>query len=321
MDIEDKKNDKQRVDDLKATNAKIAVAQWLKTNDPKDLDTCQVVMKALKNKFDDLPTLAKQQCSEYDPAIKAKRDADEKAEKDKVAKANAEQAQKVGQEFGGLVQHCMDYYKNQSAQAAAGPKSVIDPIQGIYEQMLKQGFACTFFGELAGNAAIASTAVDLSSDVNEDANRIVGSVPNTKDGNDKLKSEKSCTEKLVKIAGNTLAMVAGSSPYGLNDPQLQQDAKVQTLIKNFSAAQALLRAIDEQLSVRVTADQSKIQGINRNGTSGGVGVQSVNGVSTNGVPVVGGVPANGTSMMGGSIPADRRSIPGSTLRNRPRLNR
>jgi hypothetical protein len=298
-------NEKQR-----EIRARQKVLEYLARNpNLKDqADPCDVMIKAVGWK--DLPQTTKQECAEKNPEILAKKeDAEKQNEKAPEPKQDEEKAQIMAQmkamqeHWQGLVQHCLGMVRNMNAQAEQ--KSIVDAIQPIYEQMLKQGFTSEFFAELIGQNALMQGMMDFTQDPGEmpdQARRIVDSTPKTKDGLDKLNRERESIARMLKISGGSLGMVAGASPMGLSDPALQGDPKVSQLIRYHSAATALLAAIDAQLDSRRQGERARIQSIDAGSGGGDLSAQS------SGVPVVGGARSGSLAPASGGAnvrPADR----------------
>jgi hypothetical protein len=307
-------NEKQR-----EIRARQKVLEYLARNPTlKDGDPCEILVKAVVWK--DLPQNAKQECAEKNPEVAAKKEELAKPEEEVgKSQAEAERAQivtamKAAQEqFQGLVQHCLGLYRNMNAQAEQ--KSIVDAIQPVYEQMLKQGFTSEFFAELIGQNALMQGMMDFTQDpgdMPDQARRIVDSTPRTKEGLEKLNRERESIARMLKISGGSLGMVAGASPMGLSDPALQGDPKVAQLIRYHSAATALLAAIDNQVDARRQGESARIRSIDVGSGSGDMSPQS------SGVPRVGGARSQGLvpNAQGQTRPADRR--PGSPRSGTPR---
>ena len=295
-DYKEKTDGREKARELKEARAKEKVATWLQSHSAKkpngeDMDPCEVLIKAVGWK--DLPEKAQQQCADQAPEKAAKKTETDKSAADAQRAQVEKQMADTNNQLLGLVQHCLGLYRNQNAQSAN--RSVIDTIQPIYEQMLKQGFSCEFFSEMIGQSVIngANPVADITlnqDDAVSQSQRIVTTTMKTKEGNEKLERERSCTAKIMQIAANSLALAAGSSPMGLADPALQSDPKVQQLLRYQSTSIALLAALDRERQARLDEANNKFGGLNN----------GANGVRPQGVPTVG---VSGTGRSSGVLPS------------------
>jgi hypothetical protein len=351
-ELKEYKDNPDKREELAELEAKQRVAEWLRSNEPGNRSACEVIVEVFKlndessglANWKKLPSATQQQCAEHSPEVKIKAAEAEKKRKleeskaRKEAEAGAEKQQrdvsseadeaqaKADAEFKQLVQYCLGYYRNQSAQS--GMKSIVDTVGPIYDALQKQGLGCKFFGEFMGQLSDPNILAYLPPNaLQEKAFDIVHATSADKEGNEVLKKELKCLDTMVSMAGNSLGMVMGKagelSPYGLQDPKIQADPKLQQLYRYFQAASELKAAVQGEIGARGQANQQRFQSVG--GPNGGpmmpgsVGVSGGGGLQTQG--------ASGNAQRGGDAARERRGLqpaspsagsPGST---QPRATR
>ncbi len=323
FELSELSNSTEREDAKRDLLAKRAVLAFMRANNTDGMDFCTIIIRAMgggdgkKSKndgFKNLPRRAKQDCAEHDPELIAKKEA-EASEEDARAKAEfAEQMQRENAALVGAIQGCRAMAQSQGQQQPQN-QSLVDAVQPIYEAMLKKGFTSEFYAQMIGDSLVAGAFNDIT--VNTDdlvgrAGKIVKSTPRTKEGNEKLLSERETNAKIMQIAANTLGMVASASPMGLNEPQIAQDPKVMQLMKALANSTAVVTAIDGALQERRDADKAKYFGGSNSGQlAGGAANPAVMS------PVTGGQVGGGAASAG-SI--QNRPRPAVTRKKSPNYN-
>ena len=324
-ELKEKTDSKERLEKQKEQLAKIKVAEWLRLNNPKDMESCDIMIKAVG--FKDLPKEEKILCADKDPAKIAKESEAEAGKSSKAGEASdsnsdpqeeqkrAEEFKRrqaaLAQEMAGLRQHC-DMIAQRNAALVATEK-MIAPINKIYEYITENGKDSEFFVQLVGPRSEADAFFNGGGDDVTEAVKLVGKTPKNNAGNDKLKEERDIVARIMKNSylsvERTGTIMAGAiNAQGMFDPALLQgaDEKVRKMADFHNKAKMLLGVIDAELAARDAGNKNRFRPLGGSTT----GDAASGGLPVSGVPMAADGSANGIS--GGS--GNQVASPGGSLR-------
>ncbi len=314
--------------------AKKKVADWLKNaeNDPGAMSSCEILVAALggssEKAWPQLPRSAREACADLSPESKQKIAQREKAEKAAEAPATAPAAngsegeERYSREMQQLTAYCQAY--RQNAALGSANKSIVDTIAPLAAGLDRLGATSSYLGRMLGDLADPQTdgllkffqsvgdQSQLQMILAEKAHMIATAETRDQKGEENLQKEKASLERMVSLAGHSLAQVVGQaglySPMGIMDPQIQADPKLQLLYRYYQGGSALLGAVTAELQTR--ADERLNARVNLMGGGGTGGMNLAPGS----VPVGNGGSAAPSPRSG--VRTNTRSAP--STRARPR---
>lgn len=265
-------NPRDREQATKALTLKLKVADWLRSNQRRNLSECEIMARALGSKdgkfsdklWSELSDLDQQECIDHEPAKRVEVDSavDQEQARDDAERL-AHQQETLGR-FQQAIAQC-ESARRQSA-ITAETKLLTDPIEKLFDALLRTGQTSAAFAEL--DRALAGLADDPFADiatVEDTVPQIVKKIPD-----DKIQGERDAVEVIMKRAW--LALQRSGSNLGLAQIQVQAgkpldlallqhaDKQTQQMATWYNKAAALLAGIDKEIPARKAQTAAKLGG-------------------------------------------------------------